>query len=229
MSPLESSMVGEYLERIRGFLFPCVAAKAAASNGGIKSYVAGHMACQADDRNILEFLYEFVDQFRQLAHSYMSAVVLFRAPEIQSERMFDKLLWQRLQSIADLDAEKFRYDKRVDPDPSSPNFSFSIKEEAFYIIGLHPKSSRHARAFPYPGLVFNPHDQFARLRKEGKFDGMRRTVRKRDMQYSGSVNPMLMDFGESSEAAQYSGRKYDTTWKCPFIHRRGTSDDHTAA
>ena len=27
---------------------------------------------------------------------------------------------------------------------------------------------------------------------------------------------MLTDFGERSEAPQYSGRKVDASWRCPF-------------
>jgi FPC/CPF motif-containing protein YcgG len=45
---------------------------------------------------------------------------------------------------------------------------------------------------------------------------MKNTVRKRDIAFSGSVNPMLQDFGESSEVYQYSGRKYDDSWQCPL-------------
>jgi FPC/CPF motif-containing protein YcgG len=29
---------------------------------------------------------------------------------------------------------------------------------------------------------------------------------------------MLEDFGENSEARQYSGRKVGEEWKCPFLH-----------
>lgn len=36
------------------------------------------------------------------------------------------------------------------------------------------------------------------------------------MAYSGSINPMLEDFGTSSEVYQYSGRKYDAEWRCPL-------------
>ena len=130
--------------------------------------------------------------------------------------MFDELLWQRLQALEILDAENYSYDNRVESDPSSSSFSFSIKEEAFYIIGLHPASSRQARQFKYPALVFNPHAQFEQLRSTTKYEVMKNTVRKRDIALSGSVNPMLQDFGESSEVFQYSGRKYDETWQCPL-------------
>ena len=34
--------------------------------------------------------------------------------------------------------------------------------------------------------------------------------------HEGDVNPMLTDFGDRSEAAQYSGRHVDGGWRCPF-------------
>ena len=165
---------------------------------------------------ILQFLYDFVDDYRNSKEFYHSAAIIFKGPEFINEEMFDELLWQRLQALADLDAENYSFDKRVNNAPSSPNFSFSIKEEAFYIIGLHANSSRQSRKFRYPTLVFNPHAQFEELRETSKYEIMKNVVRKRDIAYSGSVNPMLEDFGKSSEVYQYSGRKYDDTWQCPL-------------
>ena len=68
----------------------------------------------------------------------------------------------------------------------------------------------------YPALVFKPHAQIEELRKTGKYGTMKGVVRKRDIFFSGSVNPMLEDFGVASEVYQYSGRKYDDTWQCPL-------------
>lgn len=86
----------------------------------------------------------------------------------------------------------------------------------FFIIALHPGSSRPLRRFTYAALVFNPHMQFEELRETGKYNNMKYAVRKRDLAYSGSINPMLTDFGDASEIYQYSGRKYDNTWQCPL-------------
>jgi FPC/CPF motif-containing protein YcgG len=36
------------------------------------------------------------------------------------------------------------------------------------------------------------------------------------MAFQGSINPMLKNFGEGSEASQYSGRAVSDTWACPF-------------
>jgi FPC/CPF motif-containing protein YcgG len=75
-----------------------------------------------------------------------------------------------------------------------------------------------ARRFSHPVLVFNPHEQFTRLRAEGKFEGLRTAIRARDVALQGNVNPNLADFGTESEARQYSGRQTEPSWECPF-HR----------
>ncbi|HEX8061450.1 MAG TPA: guanitoxin biosynthesis heme-dependent pre-guanitoxin N-hydroxylase GntA [Cyclobacteriaceae bacterium] len=194
--------------------FPCIAAKAAVAKDQICVMICDHVACPKDDQAITEFIYNFVDGYRSGKKMYTSAVIIFKEPQQCSEEYFDTMMWQRLQGVADHDQQT--WDPRVSSDPSDADFSFSVKEEAFYIIGLHPGSSRKARQFQYPAIVFNPHDQFERLRATHRYETMKETVRKRDIVFSGSVNPMLTDFGKSSEAVQYSGRVYDATWKCPF-------------
>jgi len=196
--------------------FPCIGAKTALAKQQAVCMVASHMACPKDDWAILQFLYRFIDDYRKSDQIFHSAAIIFEQPVSLTEKVFDELLWQRLQVLSNMDAEKYPYDNRVDPDPGSGNFSFSLKEEAFFIIGLHPASSRASRQFSYPTLVFNPHQQFEKLKQTNKYESMKATVRKRDIAYSGSVNPMLNDFGESSEALQYSGRKYDEQWQCPL-------------
>ena len=49
------------------------------------------------------------------------------------------------------------------------NFGFSFAGRGFFVIGLHPASSRLARRFPWPTLVFNAHFQFDRLKADGRY------------------------------------------------------------
>ena len=49
---------------------------------------------------------------------------------------------------------------------------------------------------------------------------MQASNRARDGQLQGTVNPVLAAFGQASEARQYSGRKVDSRWRCPF-HNKG--------
>ncbi|MFL6514134.1 MAG: YqcI/YcgG family protein, partial [Chthoniobacterales bacterium] len=67
---------------------------------------------------------------------------------------------------------------------------------------------------------------FERLRTDGKWKKMQTAIRARELVLQGSVNPMLSDFGQESEARQYSGRAVPEDWsppaggegKCPFGH-----------
>ncbi|HTE24883.1 guanitoxin biosynthesis heme-dependent pre-guanitoxin N-hydroxylase GntA [Flavitalea sp.] len=205
-----------FIDHINNSLFPCIAARSAVKAGKIAIYESPHLACPIDDQSILQFLYDFVDSYRENDDHFTSAAVLFHGPCKISEDEFESLLWRKLQALHDLDCQNYQYDKRVESNPDSKNFSFSLKEEAFFIIGLHPGSSRHARNFKYPAIVFNPHQQFEKLRADNRFEKMKMVIRKRDVDITGSINPMLSDFGERSETFQYSGKVYDAGWTCPL-------------
>ena len=213
-------IIEEYYRFLRSRGFPCIGAKAAVSMDHVKCLVATDMASTEEDEEIISFIYQFVESYRSSNESFHSAAVIFSNPREPTESEFEELLWLRLNSLAVLDRTEYTHDKRVDHDPSSSRFSFSLKEEAFFIIGLHPSSSRKARRFTYPAIVFNPHEEFERLKRTGRYDPMKKVVRRRDETYSGSVNPMLKDFGEAPEVFQYSGKQYDATWKCPLHHKQ---------
>ena len=72
-------------------------------------------------------------------------------------------------------------------------------------------------------MVFNLHDQFERLRRDGLYEKLRGAILQRDQALDGSINPMLARHGELSEARQYSGRAVNDDWRCP--HTRGTLAD----
>ncbi len=112
------------------------------------------------------------------------------------------------------------WDRRVSCDPASPGFSFSLRGNAFFVIGLHPNASRLSRRYFRPALVFNLHEQFEALRRKGGYERMRDVIRKRDAALCGSANPVLRNFRERSEARQYSGRAVPDDWRCPFRPRR---------
>lgn len=212
----DKTIQDEYINFLNQKSFPCIAAKAAVAKNQVRCMVAHHMQCPMEDEAILNFIYQFVDQYRNSKQPYHSAAIIFKQPLNLTEDEFDTLLWERLKAISGLDKKQYKHDPRVAKDPSSPRYSFSVKEEAFFIIGLHPASSRRSRQFKYPTLVFNPHAEFERLRKTNRYTKMKEAVRRRDKEYSGSVNPVLKDFGDQSEVYQYSGVQHDEKWKCPL-------------
>ena len=150
-------------------------------------------------------------------------VASFVDPVPADEEEFERLLWRTLQQLNDADVAPWTADAHSEPD--DPEFSFSFNGMGFFIVGLHARSSRFARRFAWSTLVFNPHAQFERLRREGRYGRLRDVIRARDVDLQGTPNPMLSDFGEESEARQYSGRAVGEAWECPFHARRIASGD----
>ena len=229
MNKTSTTIAEKWQAHIENRSFPCVAAKAAMVKEQQKIFVAGHLACPKDDKAILDFIYDFVDQYRAADSLFHSAVILFEQPTIHSEEAYSKMFWQRLQALSDMDSQFYKYDSRVSDDPESENFSFSLKGEAFFIIGLHPASSRAARRFNFPAIVFNPHAQFEQLRENRQYDKMKKIIRKKDTELDGSINPMLQDFGNASEVFQYTGQQLTNAWKCPLHILHGSNEHHKSA
>jgi uncharacterized protein len=204
--------------------FPCVGAKSALSRGQIRIVVARDLTSGWDDLRIYPALLAFVSRYRREPGLFRSFAVIFEGPTALSEAAFERHLWARLQSLSDKDAWLgLPYDARVQAHPDDPHFALSLGGEGFFVVGLHPHASRKARRFAAPTLVFNLHDQFARLRAQGRYGRLRERILARDVAYSGSANPMLSAHGEASEARQYSGRAVEPDWTCPLQPRKEAS------
>ena len=197
--------------------FPCVGAKSAMARNQLATVVARDMTSGWDDLRIYPLLLDFVESYREAPTLFRSFAVIFESPRHLSETAFEHHLWDRAQSLSDKDAWNGKaYDKRVSADPHDTHFSLSFGGEAFFIVGLHPHASRPARRFAAPVMIFNLHDQFEQLRRQGAYDRLRSSILSRDLALAGSINPMLSRYGESSEARQYSGRAVGDDWQCPF-------------
>jgi FPC/CPF motif-containing protein YcgG len=202
--------------------FACVGAKAAMAKGTLEVLACNRLDSAWDDMRIHDGLLHFAQEYRADPGLFRSFAVVFEGPDNLDETAFEAALWDRAQSLSDKDVWRgLGYDRRVSHDPSDPHFSLSFGGEAFFIVGLHPHASRPARRFSRPTLVFNLHDQFERLRAEGRYETMREKIMVRDEAVAGSRNPMLTRHGEASEARQYSGRVVNPSWRCPFTYRGG--------
>lgn len=207
----------DLFERVADPQFPCVGAKSALANGTLKVVSCLSLNSNWDDLRIHRELLQWAADYRRDKDGLRSLAIVFEGPCGLSEAQFEQAMWERVQSFADKDHWLGQsYDHRVSPDPDDPHFSLSFGGEAFFVVGLHPNASRPARRFANPTLVFNLHDQFERLREEGRYDRMRERILDRDRALAGEVNPMLARHGEISEARQYSGRQVGPDWECPF-------------
>lgn len=202
--------------RVLGEGYPCVGAKSAFNRRCYRFGLYPDLVTDAGVRGVCHDLYEFSHEFRDVGDRFVTYIAMFRGPAMSAESHFEELIWQHLQRMHDLDGQYFAWDSSVSANPADPTFSFSIGARAYFVVGLHPCASRMARTVRQPTLIFNLHEQFDRLRARGKFETMKQVIRSRDIAYQGSVNPVLNNFGESSEARQYSGRAVPEDWICPF-------------
>ncbi|MFB0612522.1 guanitoxin biosynthesis heme-dependent pre-guanitoxin N-hydroxylase GntA [Aurantiacibacter poecillastricola] len=201
--------------------FPCVGAKSALATGKLNIVPARDLTSGWNDVAIHDALLKWAYAYKDDPGGMRSLAVVFEGPTDLSEEAFEKHMWDRIQSLADKDEWRGQpYDSRVSADPESPHFSLSFGGEGFFVVGMHPNASRPARRFALPTLVFNLHDQFERLREDGRYETMRETILDRDRKLAGNINPMLSRHGEDSEARQYSGRQVGEDWEPPFKDRR---------
>jgi FPC/CPF motif-containing protein YcgG len=195
--------------------FPCLGARGALAKKGASVRVFTSLG--AKDQTAL--LSRQLEQFGKTAQaddkSLKSFIAVFPETPALTEIEFDSLLWGQLEQLRAMDIDA-SIDPDISDDPADPNFSFRFKGTAYFVVGLCPTSSRLARRFDWPALVFNPHAMFDRLKADGKYERLKSAIRTREIALQGNLNPNLADFGEVSEARQYSGLQHAPEWKCPF-------------
>lgn len=204
----------EYTDFIIKYKHPCVMANTVFLMDNYHLKVYDDITSDDIVAPILSDIENYLENYDYESNEFETLIVCFKNNDFQTEKQFEKALWNFLQKLHNQDNKA--WDPNVSQNPNDPNFSFSIKGKAFYIVGMHPKSSRMARQAPYCTVVFNLHWQFERLREMGTYQAVKTRIRRRDKKLQGHINPVLRDFGKDSETKQYSGRAVEPDWKCPF-------------
>ncbi len=207
----------EYEQFVLGNNHPCVMAQTVFKMENLDFNIYNKMADENDSAKLIEDIRNYVSNYDFESNDFHTFMAVFKGQEGMSELEFENLLWKQLQMLHELDTEA--WDAAVSDNPEDKDFSFSLAGKAFYIVGLHPNSSRMARQTPYATIAFNLHWQFEKLREMGTYQNVKKVIRRRDKKLQGSINPVLKDFGTSTEVKQYSGRAVDLEWKCPFYHK----------
>jgi FPC/CPF motif-containing protein YcgG len=218
-SDVVKQIEAEFVAFVGAAAFPCLAGKGAVRRGDHTLRVYDTLGSDAAAVALSHDLDEFMGRGPAHGSGMRAFVAVFRGPAPVDEMAFERRLWRQLQRLHAHDDPGAEWDPTVSADPANAQFSFSFGGKALFVVGMHPVSSRLSRRFGWPALVFNPRAQFERLRAEGKFERLRTLVRERDVALQGSPNPNLAEFGEQSEARQYSGRATEPDWRCPF-HRK---------
>ena len=210
--------IEQLTEQIRSLVnqkfYPCVAAIQALHKQEVDVHVYQNFGTGKSSSTLHQDLLKFLCQQMRTRSTLLSFFAVFPNSQVSSEDEFQDALWRELSSVSALD--KSEWDPRFSSDPKSKKFCFSLAGHAFFVVGLHDKSSRQARRFAYPTLVFNVYDQFTQLAERGEYLPMIEKNRARDLKFQGSVNPMVEKHGDEWESIQFSGKENPESWKCPF-------------
>ncbi len=198
--------------------YVCVPAVRSIQSGDYRIGRYGKMGeVSAISRALYQDLNAFRDWQKSTGSPYSSFFAVFEN-ESFSEEEFETALWKELSHLCGHDGPNSKWDPSFSSNPEDQNFCPSIGGEAYFVVGLHPGSSRKARQFDYPTIVFNLYDQFEELDRRGMYEGVVKANRKREIAAHGSINPMVEKYGDKWEAIQFSGKQNDSQWKCPFHH-----------
>jgi len=215
---IDQKIRSDFADFIIGEDHPCVMAQSVFELDHVEVHTYSGFGSRAAALAILEGLKAYVANYDFDSNDFHTFLAVFEGEVGRDEQEFDDTLWEQLGHLHEADEQE--WDTRVSQDPKDEGFSFSLAGRAFYIVGLHPNSSRRARRAPHTAIAFNLHWQFERLREMGTYHRVRDTIRRRDTELQGSINPMLEDYGTRSEARQYSGRQVEPGWECPFSPQR---------
>ena len=198
--------------------FSCLGAKAAMATGTYRFGSYHRLDDEASTAGLARDLYAFTNERRGFESLFTTYVAVFAGYDsgADADLAFERGLWSQLRRLYDADKTVHAWDSRVSRDPNDANFSYSFAGTGFFVVGLHPDSTRSARRFAWPTLVFNAHEQFEELKARGQFSRLQDRIRTRELDLDGSLNPNLSDFGAQSEARQYAGRPLPEVWTCPF-------------
>ncbi|WP_328928135.1 MULTISPECIES: guanitoxin biosynthesis heme-dependent pre-guanitoxin N-hydroxylase GntA [unclassified Streptomyces] len=209
---------------IMGEDFSCLAAKAAVRRGTLTPVQLGSMGSADATSDLHTAIFEFTKMELSPTENFATLVAVFEEPSALTEPEFDALMWQQLTDLHAVDVEQgFSWAPDVSPDPASPDFAFSLAGHPFFVVGMHANASRISRRYPRPALAFNSNHQFRRLKQSGVYYGLQRRIRQREERLQRSINPNLAEFGEASDARQYSGAATGEQWRCPFHPQDGTA------
>lgn len=192
--------------------YPCPIAQAVARHGGLSMHRFSSMRTDA------AAVHEAVGTWLSAPHEFRfrSFVAVFPDEKSESIDEFHDDLWTCLSGMRACEPVDRPVPPGTSDDVASPDFTFTIHGTPFFVVGLSPHSPRKARRTRVSGFALNPHQQFEDLRASNSLEAVKHASRARDMQFQGSINPMLSDHGERSAALQYSSMPVTSPSQCPY-------------
>jgi hypothetical protein len=206
--------------------YPCVAAIQSVVRNDYVIGTYGQFGTGTHWHKLRTDLLNFLELQSSTQSRYMSFWAVFTASNEtpDNELDFENKFWRELSLLSSEEERAVDWGNINSSDPNDPSFCVSLNGVKLFVVGLHPASSRFARRFSHPAMVFNAFSQFE-VFEEGAYAAMVKVIRQNDVKFQGSINPMVLAHGDAWESIQYSGRENPEFWKCPF-HFMKHKDKH---
>lgn len=163
--------------------YPCVAAIKSFFSQEYDVGVYKNFGKGDSGKNLRQDLGKFVETLKTSQSPYYTFWAIFPDEHYEkSEQAFEKDMWEELSHTTREELKALDW-QVANADPNDKNFGFHLFGENFFVVGLHPQSSRKSRVFPWPTLIFNVFSQFQTLQKQGIYAPMVETNRQRDIKY----------------------------------------------
>jgi FPC/CPF motif-containing protein YcgG len=195
--------------------FPCIGGQSAVHQDMYRFGYYGELASPSATAGLAFDFFGFLREQPAKNGDLFTFIAVFDGPLIKDEAHFELLLWMQLLGLHELDREHFDWAPGVSSDPQSRRFAFSFAGQAFFLAGFSPVNRRRARRFQRPALVFNLHETFQSLRRQGVFQPMAEVIRDNEARCEGRRYRSLSAFGQHTDASQYAGREVTQDWRCP--------------
>lgn len=205
------------LSRLVGQKFyPCVAAVQSLAKRDYTVVEASAFGSGRERETIRRAILDFIAGWSKTRSTTFTLWITYPEDVVNGEDEFEERMWAELSSLTSIEEREKDWSPKWSQNPEDRRFTLCIGGHAFFVVGLHPHSSREGRKFPYPALIFNVYDQFEDLMEQNAYAPMVQKNRERDLRFSGSVNPMAEQHGDDWETIQFSGKTNPEAWRCPF-------------
>lgn len=198
----------------------CVGGQAALTVGALRfAYVSYQLGTLDAAKAVLEAIELFEQDLPILKPPYRPLVVCFKGPRSLTHEEGHELTWATLNAMNALDRISHVAAAGISTDPQSQDFGFSWRKQVWFVNAGFPNHPRKSRDYPTPVWIINLQESFDLLRDAGYFDAVKAANAKREMEYQGSTNALLVDKGAANQWQQVSSVPGQPAPKCPFHHQ----------
>lgn len=215
-SPLAVLIHSQFRGMLLSPAFPCLGGAGAARRDEYRFGVYDALGSSAAIADCTADLTRFVNDCPASEHPVAVFIAAFQGAPMATEDAFEHALWQQLRGVHERDERRVADTPVRDATHSAagadPDPGFFFRDRDFFIVGFHAASSRWARRFGWPVLVFNALTHSDALQASGNHERMQQQILARDCRLQGTMNPSL----SQPQRAQFSGRQVDAGWRCPI-------------